>query len=44
MDELREEEKPACFGCYGYRVCVDRTTPPGNCPWEQRCYNSQMDS
>ena len=39
MIELREEDKPACFGCYGYQICVSRTTPPSSCPWEQRCYN-----
>ena len=32
-------EKPTCFGCYGYRICVSRTTPPSSCPWEERCYN-----
>jgi hypothetical protein len=41
--ELKEEGKPACFGCYGYKVCVGRTTPPSNCQWEERCYNSQRD-
>jgi hypothetical protein len=41
--DLREEDKPVCFGCYGYRICVERTHPPSNCPWEERCYNSQRD-
>jgi hypothetical protein len=40
---LKEENKPGCFGCYGDKICVGRTTPPNNCPWEQRCYNSRRD-
>jgi hypothetical protein len=40
MSELREEDKPACFGCYGYRICDS----DGGCKWERRCYYSQRDT
>jgi len=43
MKELKDEDKPTCFGCYGYRTCVNRTTPPDKCDWEERCFNSQRD-
>jgi hypothetical protein len=39
IKELKNEKKPSCFGCYGSRICVNRTTPPDNCDWEKRCYN-----
>jgi len=40
---LKEEDKPVCFGCYGYRICVERNKLPSICKWENRCYNSQRD-
>ncbi len=43
-DDMKEEDKPSCFGHYGYRVCLDHTRLPRDCKWEQRCRNSQRDS
>jgi len=42
-DIMKEEDKPCCFGCYGYRICVERTKLPSQCVWEKRCYHSQRD-
>jgi hypothetical protein len=42
-EELREEDKPVCFGCYGYSTCLKKVPAPSMCVWSERCYNSQRD-
>lgn len=40
---LREEDKPVCFGCYGYPACYDWQVKTGTCEWVTRCKSSQED-
>jgi hypothetical protein len=45
--ELREEDKPVCFGTYGLRNSFASKSLARNCDiclWQERCYNSQRDS
>lgn len=38
--EYDKNEKPVCFGCFGYPICYKRGD---GCQWIKRCKASQED-